>query len=248
MTTELSAQERARIALREGEQTLTDVAAQAAAANVKFSAATQATGDVKPFPDVPETPMITQQVHDALVDLPHYYGKVVVDTRRSLTSAEIAAFYDEYRTLRTIGDTLKERLEVVKENIRTHIDVAAEEQGAAGDYTPRDDAGHFILSSKGHPTVVPIPGANEQFSLEFRAGRAGRATISSAAIEELYEDGELTRDQYLSLTREERVFDEAKATAAVVKDPSLVDVIAKAIRVTNATSDGTSLYLRKVKK
>lgn len=195
---------------------------------------------------VPEGTHITDEVRQALRTLPKVFGAVVVQDRRELTPAEIGSAYQEFTVLRTIGDTLKQRAETIKENIRTHVDVQAERTGDADGATV-DASGHYLLARPKNPVRVDVPDANEQFSIEYRSGRSGKMTVSSEALLQAYEDGELTREQYLSLTRETRVFDEAKASKAVVADPSLLQVIRDASRVTGATEPGSSLYLRKSK-
>lgn len=195
--------------------------------------------------EVPETAMITPEVREALKALPRVFGKVIVEERRALQDAEIGDVYAEYKNIRTIGDTLKQREEVLKENIRTHIDVRAEGNGVND--ADLDDSGHYLLPTKGNPVRVSIPNSNEQFSLEYRSGRAGKTAISSEALLDAYEEGTITREQYLSLTRERRVFDEEKASKAVLADPSLLSVLRDASVRTGQTNPGTSLYLRKAK-
>lgn len=244
-----------RLALREGSKTL----AQVAETLLEPVPDHVPSKEVAPFPDVPQTKVLTEKEKEALLALPTVFGKVVVETRRSLQEQEIAAVAQERDVLKTIVSVLAGREAVVNEYIRHHVDVDAEERGVAVradvirgekvivEATPRDADGHYILASKGNPTRVHIPNTNEDFSLEYRAGRAGSVTIDSHALLDLYEAGEITREQYLALTVERRVFDEAKATAAVIKDESLLEVIAKISRRTGETKPGTSLYVRKAK-
>lgn len=229
----------AKISLREGES-LRDVlnridADAVPAAPVKH--------DLAP---VPENTSITSEVRSALRALPTVFGSVVVENRRTLSESEISEVYTEFKTLRTIGDTLTRRAEVLKENIRTHVDVDAEDSGLA-DGATIDASGHYLLAAPKQPVRVSIEGSNEQFSIEYRKGRAGSATVSSEALLAAYEEGQITRDQYLALTRETRVFDEAKASKAIIADPSLLEVVRSASRVTGASEPGSSFFLRKSK-
>lgn len=196
------------------------------------------------FPPVPATPEITPEVRQALRDLPKVYGQVVVEEPRVLGASEVVSLHDEFTTLQQIGDTLTRRLEVVKEYVRSHVDAAALQDGVDVKKTPRDKAGHFILASKGNPTRVNIDGTNKAFSLEYRSGRAGTSTISSDRLLDMYEQGEISREDYLSVTRERRVFDEDKATAAILAKPELLGVIRSAMVTTGQTDPGTNLYLR----
>lgn len=230
-----------RLALREGES-LQDVVSHFVT-DTSVAHFHRKGADIAPVPD---TSMITPEVRDALKTLPRVFGKVVVEERRELQESEIGDIYAEYKTITTIGDTLAQRKDVLKENIRTHIDVQAESNEDV-DEDDLDDSGHYLLPTKGNPVRVPIPNSNEQFSLEYRSGRAGKTSISSEALLDAYETGAITREQYLSLTREVRVFDEDKASKAVLADPSLLAVLRDASRRTGQTNPGTSLYLRKAK-
>lgn len=232
-----------RIALRDGEKTLTQVAA-----TLLEPLPEETSTEVVPFPKVPHTPVLTDTERKALRRLPEVYSKVLVEDRRALTGDEIAALYDEREVVRTVVDTLKGRVDVINENVRHHVDVEAEAHGEADpSETLRDAQGHYILAAKGQPTRVHIPGTNQDFSLEYRSGSTGGVTIDSNHLLDLYEDGEITREQYLALTREVRVFDEEKASKAILKDESLLEVIAKITRRTADTKPGTSLYIRKAK-
>ena len=247
--------QRLRVALRDHTMTLTE-----AAGDLIGPVAPEGPGsEVVPFPDVPKTPILTDEDKAALAKLPSVFGKVLVEERRSLAGQEIADLFEERETVRQVMDVLKGRVDVINENVRTHVDVDAEERGVAvpKDYvrsgrvlaeaTPRDAAGHYIFASKGNPTRVNIPGTNQAFSLEYRAGSDGGAYIDANHLLDLLEAGEITRDQYLSLTSERRVFDEDKATKAIIKDPSLLGIIAKITRRSSPTKPGTSLFIRKAK-
>lgn len=231
--TELDA---ARISLREGASLMSVV--DPAAKPVPTSS------KAVDFPQVPETPEITPEIRQALRDLPKVYGQVVVEEPRTLGSTEIVSLHDEFVTLQAIGKTLERRADVVKEYVRTHVDAQAVQDGVDVKRTPRDKAGHFILASKGEPTRVNVDGTNQAFSLEYRNGRAGTSSISSERLLDMYEQGEISREDYLSLTRERRVFDEDKATSAILAKPELLAVIRSAMVTTGQTDPGTNLYLR----
>lgn len=212
-----------------------------------------------PFPDLPKAPEITAEDKRALLDLPKVFGQVVMDTPRTLAPNEIADLAKERSVVKRITSLLKGREEAIGEYIRTHVDSEATAAGIGVpkdvvrggkvivEATPRDDAGHYILAAKGNPTRVHIEGTNEDFSLEYRAGRSGTVTISGEDLLDLYESGQIDRADYLALTRETRVFDEDKARKACIDNPALLGVIAQVTRRTGAGSPGTSLYVRKAK-
>lgn len=226
-----------RVQLREGATTVTAIAAQG----------------VKPVPAPlrdPETPkalVITDEVRAALKKLPSVFAATEVTERRELDGKEISLLFDEQEVLEAVADLLIERRETIKTNIRNHIDEVSLAQGRVADEGRRDSKGHYIVASKGNPVRVPVPGHNKEYSLEFRSGRSGTASISSERLLQMYEEGELTREQYLGLTRETRVFDEQKATKAVLDDPSLMEVVKRAVTYVGQTADSQGLYVRKAK-
>lgn len=239
---------RARLALREGVK-LSEVAKQIALdVEAGPEAAVDAAVALKealeaapaPFPDVPKAVELTAAQKTALVDLSKVFNKVTPTTRRALTGKELFDVYAERRTIREILEPLQGRDDQIKEYVRTHMDVVAEQAGVADPKeTPRDAAGHYVIAEKENPEKVTIPETGKAFSREFRAGKI---TISGGDLLDLYEAGEITRETYLSFTREQRVFDEKKATEAILKDPSKLEVLRK---ITHRDGAGTALFERK---
>lgn len=214
--------------------------------------------EVVPFPAVPKTPILTEKEHTALGRLPEVFAKVLVEDRRTLKPEEIKSLFDEKVTLQTILKALDKREEVINENIRTHVDVDHEERAIAvpkdkvnrqGDVivkaTERDAKGHYIFARPQQPTRVPVPDTNEEFSLEYRKGR-GQVVIDGDELLGMYEDERITRAQYLSMTREMRVFDEEKASKAAEKDEAIMEILVEISR-RQITKPGTNLNIREVK-
>ncbi len=243
-----------RIALRDGA-TLLDVAKNFLEPEPDHTPGSE----MIPFPAVPRTPILTAEDKAALARLPEVFGKVLVEERRSLKADEIAALHEERKVVKQVVTVLAGREGVINENIRHHVDVDHEERGVAVpkdkvhagrvivEATPRDASGHYIFASQGDPTRVHIPDTNEDFSLEYRKGSDGGVQIDANHLLDLLESEEITRAQYLALTREVRVFDEAKARQAILKDETLLEVIAKVTRRVAPTKPGTSLFVRKSK-
>lgn len=194
-----------------------------------------------PQPTAPKVVTLNQEVQEAMDRLPGVFGVVQPDTVRSLTDGEIVALYIEREAVKKVEDTLKGREEAIKEAIRNHIDCIAVEEDLVSDETPVDSKGHFVLSSKGNPFRVSITGTNKAWSSEYREGSVA---INGGALLDMYEAGEIDRETYLAFTREVRVFDEAKAFAAIVKDPARLEVLA---RITQKGQPGTALFVRNEK-
>lgn len=214
-----------------------------------------------PFPPLPKPLQITKEVRKALKRLPEVFGKVQPETRRTLTDQENHDAYEEREALKAIEKLLKERVEALNEIIRTHMDVDAEERGVAvpkavvddetGEVivpaTDRDAKGHYILCAKQDPERSEIPGENLEWSREFGAGETS-FSADAVALAQMEAEGEISRETYLAMTRNVRVFDEDRATAAL-HDPkhrdSVLDVIRK---FTSVGKPHTKLWVRSPKK
>lgn len=211
-----------------------------------------------PFPALPKPLKIDDKVREALKALPEVFGKVNPETRRTLTPEENHDVYVERESLKCIEALLKKRIENLNTIIRTHMDVDAEERGVAVpkavvdaetgevivEATDRDKDGHYILAAPQNPERATIDGENMEWSREYGKGTTS-FSADHAALLKMYEDGEITREVYLSVTREVRVFDEAKAYAAL-RNESLRDHVLRVIhRFTTVGKPHTKLFARK---
>lgn len=185
------------------------------------------------------------EMSDALVHalgvLPAVFGSRQVTEIRQLTEEELRLLGEEQITISEIVKPLETRLEAIKETVRHHMDLTAVADGKVSADTERDSHGHVVVARKSKPEQVAIPGQNKVWSREYRAGRVD---IDGARLLDLYETGEITREQYLSFTKAIRVFDEDKAFNAMAKDPSLIGVFRRIIK---KGRPGTSLFLRNKK-
>jgi hypothetical protein len=179
------------------------------------------------FPAVPKPLEANDSVREALARLSSNFNQVVVTERRTMDDEELAVLGDEYENLQVVAELLKTRAEQVKEYVRTHQDVAAEEAGQAfpkdivrnGETiikaTPRDANGHYILAAPKAPEKTEVPGTNgKNFSSEYRNGRT---TVDLSAITRAYERGEIDEKTYLACTRVQRVPDAEKIRAYALK-------------------------------
>lgn len=204
--------------------------------------------------DWPEQIEMTDEAKAALDALPSVFNQVAPDGPRVLTDEELVALYGEQQILRVAMTPLKERDDVIKEIVRHHMDLVAEEANLAvpkdivrdgqviAPASPRDAHGHYVIASKGKPERVRIPETNQAWSREYREGRINFADAATDLLD-LYEAGQISREEYLAFTRETRVFDETKAMDALRKDPErYVPILA---RIARRGTDGTSLFVRK---
>ncbi len=212
--------------------------------------------DLIPFPKVPNAVVLTDEDKVALSAFPTVFGKVAPTERRTLTGDEIHAAYLEHEVLSKIETLIASRRDNLKEYVKHHLDVDAEERNAAipqpvvdketGEVTveasPRDSAGHYVLGSKGKPERLPIPDTNLEWS---REARAGLTSVSGSRLTELYEAGEISKEDYYAFTREQRVFDEEKTRKSLAKNPALFDLLA---RITQRSGVGSAMFIRKPQK
>lgn len=212
-----------------------------------------------PFPAVPAPVVITDEAKKALRRLPDVFAVVQPTERRTLSQEEMEAVHAEREVLKQIVELLAGRDEDLKTIIRHHMDVDAEERGVAVpkavvdqktgqvivEATDRDSKGNYILCGPGNPERVRIPGTNTDWSREYRKGSL---TTDPSVIESLLEEGTISRDVYLAMTREQRVFDPNKAMEAAATKPDLRDGVLTAIKaMTRVGKPSTSLFVRKAK-
>jgi hypothetical protein len=190
------------------------------------------------IPQPPKPLVLTDEVLEALKQVPEVFAAVQPEDRRALTETEIAALYMEREMLREVTTVLDGRDESIKEYIRIHLDVEAEAAGKANGDTKTDLHGHYILASKGNPERVPISGSNKKWSREYFS-RGG--AVDGSRLLGMYEAGEISREDYLAFTRETRVFDEDKALKSIHDDPTRLTILA---RLAVPGTEGSSVTVR----
>lgn len=182
---------------------------------------------------VPLPREITAEQRAAIERMPTVYGKVVPTRRCSLTLAEIDTLIVERDTLDTVKKTAEGRLEDITIIAHNHLDIETEKKFAEGERPEKDAKGHYVTAAR-----FGVPGQGKEFS---RETRETSASLDLSALEALVDSGDLTHEQYLSMTTQVRVVDEAKIMLAVRKEPGLIKALAKATR---AGGKSTSMYLR----
>jgi hypothetical protein len=206
------------------------------------------------FPELPAPLEATAATRKSFGTLGKIFNKVIMVTRRRMTEAELADLGAEYEDIKNVSALLENRAEQIKEYVRTHQDVEAEEQGLAfpkdvvrngnilARATERDAKGHYLLAAPKNPSVTEIPGTNGvKFSNQYSSGRTSE---DLAYITRAFEAGEIDEAMYKACTRVVRVPDAKKISEYVVKtgDTSLLSKIVKRGR------PSTALYLRGLKK
>lgn len=179
----------------------------------------------------PAVPVLTEEFHDALGLLPGLFARVTPKTTRALTPAEAGEIVREREVINIVMAVLTDRKDrSLREALAHHMDRVAEKDGlaATGDRTDR----------KGHYYVKHNAPAGESGKEIKKIVSEPKPTISSAALLDLHEKGQINREDYLALTsvpEVPRVFDEAKARKAAKKNPHLFGVLAQAVTVADPT-------------
>ncbi len=171
------------------------------------------------------------------------YGKVAPTDERELTGQELQALLRERNAIDELKNSIKafeaRKSGSLRQTVLIHMDRLAERTGQVvpegEDATPRDASGHYLKEMK-----VRVPDTDQAFSWELSGGKAD---VDPARLLAAYEAGHITRVQYLSVTREARVYDPRKALDAIKRDPALFVALAR--HATVAKPQTGSLYVRK---
>lgn len=203
--------------------------------------------EAQPFPDLPEQVELTPVARAALNRLAKVFGGLSIRTRRALTGQELRALTDEAMTIADLEKVLAARLAEVKEIIRVHLDVEAEEAGVAVSKarrgvmaTLRDRHGHYLLGREKVPKEIPVPGYKRGWKQSFVSGGAKTAP-TPAELLKLYGDELVTRAEYLAVSREVRAFDPDRAMAFVRRNPERGLAILRAL--TKREGPGSALHM-----
>jgi hypothetical protein len=161
----------------------------------------------------------TDKLRQALKSLPDLFGQVMPDEVRVLDRHELKAITEEAVALALIEKEAKARLDNIRKVIRNHQDKAAEAAGLP-EGTQRVSEGvakgHWLLAAEGEPHKTPVDGYADPWQQQ---KVSGKVTVDYSVLGDLARDGEVTRAEFLALTREVRAFDEAKAQDFIRKNP-----------------------------
>jgi hypothetical protein len=206
--------------------------------------------EAKLFPPLPKPVNATaDQMHDLDI-LAASMGHLHLTSRRSLTEDELYALSAEADVLASALDVAGKRHEEIKEIIRVHLDVAAEEAGIAvpapklgrgGEVivaaTPRDQKGHYLLAGAERPFVLLIEGFKKGWEQRFSSGSP---SLSSDALQDLLDKGEIDAAEFNGFTRMTRVLDDDRISAYIRKHPARGLQVLRAI--TRRSAPKASLY------
>lgn len=183
--------------------------------------------------------VIPKTTVEALERLPEVYGSVVPTERRALTTVEVSSLMDEAQTIGSIEKTMAKRKADIRTTVFQHFDVTLEgTEGFDPDAEPRDKDGFYVHEAKAETE----PGQEYTFTREVREPAP---SLSEKDLYDLIDDEsvEFTKEDYLAMTRQVRILDEAAITIALRKKPELVAALAKVLKPGTKTA---SFNTRKV--
>ena len=184
---------------------------------------------------------LTPVLKKALGAIPNVFAKVQPTESRRLEAAELKKLTDEAIAISQAAKPLGDRAKAISEIIRHHMDHAGESDGLVNEDTLRiaDGVakGHFLFGRPEAPFEVGVEGYEDAWQQRYVKGSV---SVNGGELLGLYEDGAITREEYLACTREVRSYDEAKISAFIRKNPQRGLEILTAI--THRSAPGASVY------
>lgn len=181
---------------------------------------------------------LTEDELKAFTQLPSLYGKVMPASQRLLTQEEVKALVEERTALDAAEKAATRRKAEIRKMVFDHLDLEVKASGASD--AEVDGAGHFLVKGE---ILSPETG----FRLT-REVRNGSVDVPVAALADLAADPTVdwfTHQNYLDMTREVRVLDEAKVAILMRKAP---ETVARALKtVARRGQKVASCYQRKIK-
>lgn len=193
--------------------------------------------DPEKIPAPAQVPM-TDELAGALRVLPEVFAEIQPGTVRRLSDYELERLGVEQGAIDVILGVLGTRKEAVKEAIRNHLAVQADAEGMVSEGIELDAKSRPIVAQPGKPQTLPIPGTNRMWSLEYRKPKV---EIDTKYLDHLHAIGEISREDYLALTVEKRVFDEDKAFRSMAARPGLLRIFR---RIVSKGRSSTALFVR----
>lgn len=185
--------------------------------------------------------VLTDQEKAALTAFADQLGTVVwPTTRRQLKQPELRKLVELLATTKDLKK-LVERVEAgEKIAVFNHFDVCAEKDDdnpANPALSPRHKDGFYIREDTENGAVPDLP------VKVTREVKSASVALSAEKLLELVIAGEISRETYLSLTKQVRVIDEDAVMREIKRDPGLIPVLKAATVVTRAAT--VSMNLRK---
>lgn len=221
---------------------LTDV--RAALAKVKTTV-TDVLNAAKPQKDlvalaetpIPRSAALNEDAEEAVARVAKLLSELdLPDRRRMLTTAELETLTRTYVEWDKASKGLAASREQIKAAIFNHFDAVAAHDGLIDLDTQHTKEGWAIVEDK---TSAVVPGLDVKLTREVAGGKT---ELDVDRLRDLVEDEVIEQADFLALTRQIRVVDEARALEWLRKNPERAHLLLEGTRTGSARA---SLYLRK---
>lgn len=178
----------------------------------------------------PTVSVITDKEREAIDALGGLFGAIVPDTVRALAPIEALALMRERLALDAIEKLAKQRKENIRTAVFNHFDVTSGE-------ADRDAKGHKLL-----PGELPVTSEGKTFTREVTQAER---FLTVDGLGSLVDEGVLSKDDFLAMTRPVRVVDPAKVTLFLRRKPEAALTLERAVTVGNRVG---KFWVRPLKK
>jgi hypothetical protein len=186
-----------------------------------------------PESKVPAQRYLSQDELRALKDLPALFGQVAPTSRRDLIDSEWTLLFQERELISLLAGVFKDRQDDIRTIALNAMD-AQLERSQSIDGISQDADGHYLISRQN-----AVPGSSKAFSAETAESAP---TLSLDGLQALENDGLISHEDFLSMTRPVRVVDESAVLAKIKERPSLLSILS---RVILPGKTRIALYVRK---
>lgn len=195
----------------------------------------------KPPTKTPLPAVLTEKERQALETFHQVFGKVCPTERSAVTEEQLDLLVQERDVLDVIEKMIAKRKEAIRTIVFNHFDTQRDpslDRDEDGNITgvEWDKDGFYIL-----PERVSVPSQGKAFTREVSEGTAG---LTEAKLRALDEQGVISHEDYLEMTDQTRVVNEAKVLLRFRKNPKLVAAIGSAIELGRKKA---SFHIRPIK-
>jgi hypothetical protein len=186
---------------------------------------------------IPRSAALNEEAEEAVSRVGKLLAELdLPDRRRMLTATELETLTRTYVEWDKASKGLTASREQIKAAIFNHFDAVAAHDGKIDLDTQHTKEGWAIVEDK---TSAVVPGLDVKLTREVAGGKT---ELDIDRLRDLVEDEVITQEDFLALTRQIRVVDEARALEWLRKNPGRAHLLLEGTRTGSARA---SLYLRK---
>lgn len=175
---------------------------------------------------VPKDPGLNEAAWDAIEKVAGLLGALELpNRRRMLSQPELEEITRVYEQLQIAMKGLDNSRNQIKAAAFNHFDAVALDDGKVTVDTKFTSEGWAVVDDR---ESAKVEGLDKKLTREVSGGKL---ELTIEALSDLVEDEKLTREDYLAMTRQVRVRDEARTLAWLRKNPEKAEVLAEAIQV-----------------